>query len=461
MWPFSSKKRRRVAVFLHDGIAWHADVFAYGRPQWRSVAHTTVAGKNPRNLPESLLDFADEHGALRVRLVLPQNIYTLNAELPPDAEPEELQTAMAFELGGETGAELEEIRVAAARAETFRMGATSDMLLAAAFDEAALEQYAASCTAAGLDFDGAGALELAALAVHGERRPEARLLVLRHDTTFYAVPATELSPMTAGAVAFAAGEEDYAEMDEERYERVVKRFNLHLSLSMSISCMPMPTESHKDQLRELAGGRADVEFHNLEEDLEDIARHVAETGEVGYPAGGGAVVGTRPPEMDPHRAGTWMFFLVLFFTIGTLGLFWYRFYADLAALNLKADTWAGIQSERSSLKSTHDRLRAERSKCDGTVALLQKRNTLPAGLLPLINALDRAIPEFTRITSIEEDGEGGFLVRGHTAVQSKLSELERALLEDLGRAGHPVQQRVLRRMEGTLEDEFVYWIGPR
>jgi hypothetical protein len=39
--------------------------------------------------------------------------------------------------------------------------------------------------------------------------------------------------------------------------------------------------------------------------------------------------------------------------------------------------------------------------------------------------------------------------------------LERALLEDLRKAGHPVQQRGLRRMEGTMEDEFVYWIGPK
>lgn len=418
-----------------------------------------LGGHNPRVLPEPLLDFADKHGARRVRLVLPQNIHTLNIEVPRDAEPEELQTALAFELGGETGTQVEAIRVAAARAETFRMGAAPNMLLGAAFDEAVLNQYAASCRAAGLTFDGAGALELAALAVHAERHPKSRLLLLRHDTTFYAVPATEASPMTAGAVAFAAGEEAYAELDDERYERIIRRFNLHLTLPMCICCLPMPSESHKQQLRELAGGRAEVEFRDWAAEFEDLARQVAETAEVGYPAGGGAVVGTRPPDKDPHRAGTWMFFLLLLITVGGLGLYWYLLRTDLMLLNVKAEAWETIQQKRQGLQQQHDGLRAERSRCEQTVLLLQNKSPLPRGLLPLLDALDRAIPEFTRVTSIEQDGQGGFLVRGHTAVQSRLSELEKTLLAEMAKLSQLVEQRHLAPIENSLEYEFEYWIG--
>jgi hypothetical protein len=461
MWPFSSKRRSRVAVLLHDGTAWHAQVFAFGRPHWRSVTSMAIGGHNPRVLPEPLLDFADKHGARRVRLVLPQNIHTLKMELPADAEAEELQTAMAFELGGETGAAVEALRVAAARAETFRMGAAPDMLLAASFDEAALEQYVAACRAAGLDFDGAGALELAALAVHAERQPKARLLLLRHDTTFYAVPATEVSPMTAGPVAFAAGEEAYAELDEERYERIIRRFNLHLMLPMSICCLPMPSENHKQQLRELAGGRADVEFRDLGAEFEHLARQVAETAEIGYPAGGGAVVGTRPPEKDPHRAGTWLFFLLLLTTIASLGLYWYLLRTDLEMLKIKAEAWEAIQGKRKLLEQQHDGLRVERSRCEQTVRLLESKSPLPKGLLPLLDALDRAIPEFTRVTSIDEDGQGGFLVRGHTAVQDRLSDLEKTLLAEMAKLGLLVEQRHLAPIEGSLECEFEYWVGPK
>ena len=104
-----------LAVLLHDGAAWHAHVFAFARPQWRSIARMHSSGGNSRRLPEPLLDFAEHHGARRVRLVVPQSSHVLNTELPPDAEPEELQTAMAFELAGETAGEFDMLRVAAAR----------------------------------------------------------------------------------------------------------------------------------------------------------------------------------------------------------------------------------------------------------------------------------------------------------------------------------------------------------
>ena len=461
MWPFSSKKRRRVAVFLHDGANWHAHIFTFGKPRWRSVARTVVVGPNPRSLPEALFDFADKHGARRARLVLPQNIYMLNTQLPRDAEAEELQTAMAFELGTETGADIESLRVAAAQAETFRMGATADMLIAAVFEEDVLEQYEKACQAAGFDFDGAGTLELATLGAHAERCPEARLLLLRRDTAFYAVPATDLTPMTAGAVAFGVDENHQREQDEERRERIVRRFNLHMALPMSICCIPMPEQHRMEQLRELAGGGAEVEFRDFDADVEDVLRQVAQTAEVGFPAGGGAVVSRRPPEVDPYRAGTWIFFLVLLMAVIFVGLFWYKLHSDLTAIEVKSDAWNEIKSKRDALEQKYDSLRSQRSKSEKTVDLLTQRTTLPAGLLPLIDALDKAVPEFTRITSIEGDGKGGFLVYGHTAVQSGLINLERGLLAELGELGHPVEQRELRRMEDSLEYGFVFWIGPK
>lgn len=176
-----------------------------------------LSGGNSRSLPEPLLDFAEHHGARRVRLVVPQSIHVLNTELPPDAEPEELQTAMAFELAGETGGEFDMLRVAAARGETFRMGATSEMLLAAAFEQPLLEHYRKACRANGLDFDGVGALELAALADHAQHAPHARLLLLRRDAGFYAVPGTESHPLTVGPVGLTAVANAQA-WDEERYE---------------------------------------------------------------------------------------------------------------------------------------------------------------------------------------------------------------------------------------------------
>jgi hypothetical protein len=95
------------------------------------------------------------------------------------------------------------------------------------------------------------------------------------------------------------------------------------------------------------------------------------------------------------------------------------------------------------------------------VKLLAVKSTLPQGLLPLLAALDRAMPEFTRVTLIEQDPAGGFLVRGNTALQARLNELQKGLLADLGKLGHPVEQRNLTPVENSTEYEFLYRIGPK
>lgn len=460
MWPFTSKRRSRMAVFLHDGSTWHGYVFAPGRPRWRSVARLTTPGQNPRNLPPSLLDFAEKHGARRVRLGLPQNVQTLRAELPSDAEPEELQTAMVFELASETGGEVESIRVAAARAESFGMGASPDCVMAASFEQSALDQYAKACHAAGLRFDGIGALELAVLGAHAEESPDARLLLLRRDAGFYAVPATEHSPMTAGAVALGV-HEDERELDAERRERTQRRFALHRALSLSVWCVPMPDEARGEQLRALVGEGADVRLRSFEAAVETVARQFAETAEVGVPAGGGAVVGPRAPEKDPHRAGTWLFFMVLLATIGGLGLYGYTLRTRLTLLEEKTQAWEAITQQRETLEGKLSGLKAERARCEETVELLATKSPLPPGLLALLDALDRAMPEFTRVTSIVQDAKGGFEIQGHTAVQDSLNQLVEGLKSDMEKVGHDVLPRRQGQIEGTTDFEFVYAIGPQ
>lgn len=460
MWPFSSKQRSRVAVVLHDGAAWHALVFAPAKPRPRLIARMTAGGQNPRDLPDGVLDFAEEHGARRIRLVMTQNVHPLRAELPTDAEAEEIQTAIAFEMMAETGGEADRLRVAATRAELLRMGAPSGMLLAAGFEQEMLEPYERTCLKAGLDFEGIAALELALLGAHAERRSEARLLFLRRDAGFYAVPGTELSPLSVGSLSLGV-REDPREWEPERRERLVKRFALHPSVPLVVCCTPMPDAERREQLRSLLGDTVEPEFRDLETDIESLARQVAETPEPGVPAGGGALVGPRAPEKDPHRAGTWLFFLMLLAAACWTGQRWMGLRTERAILAERAKAWEQIQQERKSLQAKLDALNAERKGAEEATAILEVRTPLPEGLMPLLDALDRTMPEFTRVTSIEQSADGGWEIRGQTALQDRLTEMEKGLLEDLGKLGHSVEQRGLTRKEGTLEYEFHYRIGPK
>lgn len=115
------------------------------------------------------------------------------------------------------------------------------------------------------------ALELAALADHAQRAPHARLLLLRREAGFYAVPGTESQPLTVGPVALAAVA-DARDGDEERHERTARRFQLHAELPLIVCCTPPPSPERIDQLRELVGEHADVEFADFETRSEDMAR---------------------------------------------------------------------------------------------------------------------------------------------------------------------------------------------
>ncbi len=458
MWPFSSKTRSRVAVVLHDGATWHAHVFAPAKPEWRPMARMTLASRAPGKLPEAVLEFAEKHGARRVRLALPRNIHTLRTELPVDAEPEELQTAMAFELSSETGDAVEGVRVAAALGESFAMGAAPATLLAASFDEEPLERYAAACRNAGLRFDGAGSLELAVLGVHAEACPNARLLFIRRDAAFYAVPGTDLSPMTVGPVPMGM-EDAQQEMDAERGERLRRRLGLQQALPVAVWCVGVPDGGRKERIQDLLGETADVEFRDFELATEQVARQLLGAVEAGMPAGAGARVGARPPEKDPHRAGTWMFFLILLATVLALGGYGYGQKNRLGLLQVKTKAWETIAEKRKSLTSQLAGLRGEQARSKEACELLTVKDPLPPGLLPLLDALDKSMPEFTRVTRIEQMPNGGFEVRGHTAVQFRLKELLDSLAADMAASGHSVVLSSQKQIEGTMENEFIFAVG--
>ena len=458
MWPFTSKTRSRVAVVLHDGATWHAHVFAPAKPEWRLIARMTLAGRAPGKLPEAVLEFAEKHGARRVRLAMPRSIHTLRTELPVDAEPEELQTAMAFELSSETGDAVEGVRVAAALGESFGMGAAPATLLAASFDEEPLERYAAACRNAGLRFDGAGSLELAVLGVHAEARPDSRLLFIRRDAAFHAVPGTDLSPMTAGPVPM--GMEDLQqEMDAERGERLRRRFALHQALPAAVWCVGVPDGGRKERIQELLGETADVEFRDFELATERVARQLLGAVEAGMPAGAGARVGARPPEKDPHRAGTWMFFVILLATALALAGYGYGLKNRLGTLQVKTAAWETIAEKRKSLQSQLAGLRGGQARSKEACDLLAVKDPLPSGLLALLDALDKSMPEFTRVTAIEQKTATLFDVRGHTAVQYRLKELQDSLAAGMAASGHQVVLRSQNQIVGTAEYEFVFAIS--
>lgn len=204
---------------------------------------------------------------------------------------------------------------------------------------------------------------------------------------------------------------------------------------------------------------AEIEFHDFERQTEDVARQMLAAVEAGVPAGGGALVGTRPPEKDPHRAGTWLFFVIVLATAIALGAHNHNLKSRLHGLQVKTEAWETISEKRKSLDAKYAGMRGEKTRCEEACELLAVRTPLPPGLQALLDSLDESMPEFTRVTTIQQMAGGGFEVRGHTAVQHRLKELLDSLAAGMQASGQTVVLRSQKQIEGTMEYEFVFAIG--
>ncbi|MCX7934595.1 MAG: hypothetical protein N3A66_04970, partial [Planctomycetota bacterium] len=139
-----------IAVFLHDGGQWHAAAFAFKGGECICRAEQAFSGADYKTLPEKGLAWAAAAGCSRCRVFVPAEVHEVELRLPADASAAEAQTALAYELAAGLKVTPDAIRVAAVRADVYRMGGTADLLLAAAFDVRLIENYEIACRAAGL-----------------------------------------------------------------------------------------------------------------------------------------------------------------------------------------------------------------------------------------------------------------------------------------------------------------------
>jgi len=462
MWPFSSKKHSRQTVFLYDGRTWYGRIFTWRKRSWECIESVSQLSQSPWKLPGELLSIAATHSVRRVRALLPNDVHSIQIELPSDIEPEEIHTALAYEVANEVGLDAHMVRLAAVRTSQFRMGGQEDALLATGFEEQQLVQYNRACKKEGLDFDGIGALELAALNCHARREPNARLLLLRPQSGFYVTPGTEAAPFSVQSVSFGVEPLEDASRDEERISHAAKRFRCSKA-HVRIWCTQMPSEIRKQQLQNAFGSGVGLEYVDFADQITEIATHAAWQGQVGQVTCGCALVAMRKVNKSPYRVGTWLFLMILAMTGMYIGLRWHTFQEQLAIADQRATAWSELQQERKRLAAEVNRYRNNQSRCVAMEQLMQKR-ILPQGLEAILGALEKSMPPYTRITSIVQTSEREFEISGTTHYQEGLIGLNRALRAALTSYGFVVEPGQIKSAEDSdirQETQFICRIVPK
>lgn len=455
MRPFSSKKRSRVAVFLHDGEAWHVFVFAHAKPRWKTVAQTTFQGTNQRQIPPSMVDFAEKNGAQRIRVAVPREVVTLNnISLPYDASPEELQTVVASALTAETGMEFGTVRVAGAMAESFRMGGHHETIFGAAFENDLLEQFDKTCHGVRLHLEGVGVLELALLAANCELNPGSRFLMLRRDSGFYAVPATENLPMMASGIALGCAADERGR-EPERLQRAARRLETHAATPLHIACaVPLSTE-RRLELVEILGPDTQYHFDDYAAMLETAAAKLAASGPVSAPTTGGAVVGMTEEVTSPYRAGTWMFFIAMIAACFFVWLTHNKLTDEMAHIQAQTTAWEALKAERKKQSDALNALNTQRTKYEKTIELMNDREILPAGVQTILAELEENMPVATRLTRIDQTGPLEFQLSGFTFSQDVFLQIVPRLNEILRKYEMSAELKKLEKLPHSREQEFL------
>lgn len=430
-----AKKRSSLIIACHDGSRWRARQFHFHHGEWHAEEALEVQSRNGKKLPKQVFELAAKKDVQRLRILLSGDLHALTMDLPDDADKEEIHTALVYEAAEEFGADAHMLRVAAVRAESFRMGAESNVVVTAGFELRQIEAYAQECERNGLEFDGIGSLELATLSRHARLNEEARLLILRRQSGIYVTPASESAPFMISAVPFGVEAED-GEAWRERAERTIKRMEAQHHMPLRI----VATDPICPQVMSLlppADGNDTivVNFHEYEE---DILRHVA-WAEMGGADCGCAMVGPPPLPRDPYRAGTYLFILIIVMTAVYCAGRWHTMRIDQERAQQREQAWKNLQAERDKAKGEYTRVNGQYKKLQELLQLLQGRDCLPVTALPLLNVLATETPKYSRITRIEQMPDGKFEFRGLTRWQDGLRQLSEAL--------------TLRELERTFSSE--------
>jgi hypothetical protein len=449
-------KKRGIA--LHDGERWHAVVYRYSGGDWREQGRAQFEAPNAKHLPDDMLAWLSERGARRLRVILHADVHTVRMELPKDTHPEEVQTAIAYEAAAEIGVDAHLLRVSAVCSDRYRLGGRHDLLLVVGHEQAVLERYSQDCARHRLRFEGAGCLELVALARHARESTGERLLILRQHAGFLAVPASEATDLFLRAVAFGSVPLEDQVRESELLAQSTRSFGLLSHTPIHVVASHGLEPERIERLRSALGDNTELRVETLEGFVPRMLKHVAWS-HPGSTDQGCALVGPAPKPPNPGRAGTWAAAVIVVATALCLGWLWKTATDDLAAVQQRRAAWDELTAARKAADGTYKGLLRERDELMELESVLTKSQRLNPGLPALLDVLGASMPPYTRVSAINQVGDR-IEVNGKARWPRGATLLAEAMGKAMRPHGYQVEPGSLATDDADGERAFSYRLIP-
>jgi hypothetical protein len=443
------KTSGKTVILLFDGECWHGGL-PHSDGTWEQM-HEPAAKST--ELPESLLHWGLNSGALRVRVALPADPIELELDVETDPlllNPAELYLLLCDELAEKTGMDSEDIAPSAASFPSLAMGPDENRLLAAAFDRARILDYHEQCEHHGLKFDGLASFPGVALALHARTRmdPKEGLFFFGRKQAFIAgVPQQEhlfsCRPVPAGIPDTAS-----ADVNDRRLARRIKSFLSHPL------CLIVPNGSARSA-EECVRSVQDCtlrteEFSDLctrwMQCLADAAPHLLD-GPVG-------LVGLPPKVKDAKYTGGVICGGAIVLTLLVVGSLWAGKARQKYSLEkLKADITA-LESAQKSAESAYNSVQDELNRVRRLYGSLSSAPPkVSRNFSDIAMALSRTLPKYSRITSVVQ-GKDFTRISGSTQWAQEVSRFSVDLQEELRPFGLRVVPMDMKPSADTSETLF-------
>jgi hypothetical protein len=442
--------KRRTGVVVFDGTRWIGRVFALKNGEWMADVPTEAISPNGRQIPESILNALIDGDATAVRLLLPTESRVGTVAGADDLEPEELHTALAYELAAEWGRAPEQMRLAIVPAIELGLGLAADQFVVAGFDQSMIAGFARVFHQAGIRFEGVNGIELALL--RQQTRTGETFLFLRSQSSFLASSATERQPATLQEVPVGLQEEG-TESGRERLLRLQRRLQVNAGHPLRIVAAGEQGEETQNRIQHLVGISSPAVVGYFDDVLPALMQAALREA-VCTPA-------LPPPRpRDPNRVGTWLCLGVIVLTGLLLFTHWHMLRRQIQREEGRQAAWADLQQERASYEKRFNQMREERDALYEVERIFNQPDRVPAALPVLLEALADGMPIQTRITRIRQTGPDAFELAGKTRWPNGKIHLHRLLSDTFFPLGMIVEPGTLQFHEDALEQEFIYLLTP-
>lgn len=454
-----AKRKSTIATLVYDGTTWYARIFAWKQKKWSCISELSQNAESANSIPRQLLDFVKTNRVKRVRILRPAEIHQIEMELPDDLEPDEIQQAVAAYIENESGVESGSVRYAFAKTNLYQLGGNKNSILSASFDNELLEDYKNQCAEISLSFDGIGSIELAALACQARIESNTKFLMIFENKSLFVCPESSVSHYHFQTFTFGASYESDAQRDLDKIDRasrIFKRSNMptHIWMTTPLS------EHRKKLLQDAFDSDASIQYLNFSDLVTQVAMHASWHNNHGLLNAGCALVDTPKKQTSPYRAGTWLMLFILLFSATGMLLIYNNNKSALEYKQQKIKAWEKRVQKRKKLASRIESLKKIQLK-NQALAKAYKVPSVKSVVLEMLDILQTEIPDYSRITLIEQTQADEYRIHGKTYLEKDLFKFARLADNKLAKLGYTfvAQIKPAQKESSRNVKEFVVTIS--